>query len=82
MQVHHLNDEVNGSSLNCKVDVMNGPDLNSTDQETDEMEQCNLSGISELFVQHKQITWNDMLRFDNETLSKWQHQCADFKTNI
>ena len=27
----------------------------------------------------KQITWNDMLRLDKETLSKWQHQCADLK---
>ena len=77
-EVHHLNDEVNDSSLNCKVDVINGRDLNSTDdQETDEMEQCNLSGIPELFVEPKQITWIDMLRLDNETLSKWQHRCAD-----
>ena len=43
------------------------------------MEQCNLSGISKLFVEPKQITWNDMLRFDNESLFKWQHQCADLK---
>ena len=77
---NHLNDEVNDSSLNCKVDVIDGQDLNSTyDQETDEIEQCNLSGISELFVEPKQITWNDMLRLYNETLSKWQHQCADLK---
>ena len=46
--VHHLVDEVNDSSLNCKVDVIDGPDLNSTDQETGEMEHCNLSGISDL----------------------------------
>ena len=72
-EVHNLKDEVNDSSPNCKVDVIDGPDLNSTDQETDEMEQCNLSGISELFAEPKQITWNDMLRLDNETLSKWQH---------
>ena len=69
--VHHLDDEVNDSSLNCKVDVINGQYLNSTDQETDEMGQCNMSGISELFVEPKQITWNNMLRSDNETLSKW-----------
>ena len=70
---------INDSSLNCKVDVIDGPDLNNTDQETNEMEQYNLSGISELFVEPKQITWNGMLRLDNETLSKWQHQCADLK---
>ena len=64
--VHHLDDEISDSSLNCKDDVINSRDLNSTDQDTDEMEQCNMSGISELFVEPKQITWNDMLRLDNE----------------
>ena len=43
------------------------------------MEQCNLSGFSELFVEPKQITWNDMSRLDNKNVSKWQHQCADLK---